>query len=200
MIPQRAVNLILDAEGVDQPSRWPGGASGVTIGYGYDLGYEQTFARDWQFALRSDSIDRLKQAIGLKGQSARQIAHRFTDITIPRTAALDVFVSKTLPRYEQQTIAAFPGAEKLPPLVFGALVSLVFNRGAGMKDDPARPNDHTRLEMRQIRDAVGRGDMKAIAQNLRTMKRLWVGKGLDGLLKRRDAEAQLVEEGASANA
>jgi hypothetical protein len=25
------------------------------------------------------------------------------------------------------------------------------------------------------------------------MKRLWVGKGVDGLLKRRDAEADLVE-------
>ena len=31
------------------------------------------------------------------------------------------------------------------------------------------------------------------ARVLRAMKRLWVNKGLDGLLKRRDAEADLVE-------
>ncbi len=40
--------------------------------------------------------------------------------------------------------------------------------------------------MRDIRDAVLKGDVKAIARNLRKMKRLWVGKGQDGLLKRRD--------------
>ena len=200
MIPQRAIDLILESEGIDQPSRWPGGASGITVGYGYDLGYEQNFARDWDGYLNADNIELLKQAVGVKGQAARQIAHRFTDIRIPRTVALDVFTTKTLPRYEQQTLAAFPGAEKLPPLVFGALVSLVFNRGGGMKDDPARPNDHTRLEMRQIRDAVAAGNLREIARNFRTMKRLWVGKGLDGLLKRREAEAQLVEEGAGAHA
>ena len=47
--------------------------------------------------------------------------------------------------------------------------------------------------MRAIRDAVARQDMKDIAVQLRLMKRLWVGKNLDGLLKRRDAEAELVE-------
>ena len=37
------------------------------------------------------------------------------------------------------------------------------------------------------------GDLQEIADQIRAMKRLWVGKGVDGLLKRRDAEADLVE-------
>ena len=47
--------------------------------------------------------------------------------------------------------------------------------------------------MRAIRDAVARQDLREIANQLRSMKRLWVGKNLDGLLRRRDAEAELVE-------
>jgi GH24 family phage-related lysozyme (muramidase) len=49
------------------------------------------------------------------------------------------------------------------------------------------------MEMRTIRDAVKVGDLVTIVKQLRYMKRLWIGKGLDGLLRRRDAEAALVE-------
>ena len=38
-----------------------------------------------------------------------------------------------------------------------------------------------------------RCDLQEIADQLRSMKRLWEGKGMGGLLKRRDAEADLVE-------
>ena len=55
------------------------------------------------------------------------------------------------------------------------------------------PSLQDRREMRAIRDAVARGDLKEIAAQLRSMKRLWEGKGMGGLLKRRDAEADLVE-------
>jgi GH24 family phage-related lysozyme (muramidase) len=35
--------------------------------------------------------------------------------------------------------------------------------------------------------------LQEVADQLRRMKRLWVGKGLDGLLRRREAEALMVE-------
>jgi GH24 family phage-related lysozyme (muramidase) len=35
--------------------------------------------------------------------------------------------------------------------------------------------------------------LQEIADQLRAMKRLWKGQGLDGLLRRRDAEADMVE-------
>jgi GH24 family phage-related lysozyme (muramidase) len=193
LITKAAIDLILAAEGVDQPFAWPGGGSGITIGYGYDLGFEQYFAKDWAGLLLPAQITRLSAALGITGQAARQIAHRFDDIKISRNSALQVFVAHTIPQEEAKTLAAFPGLEKLPPPVRGALVSLVFNRGAGMADDSHRPAEQTRLEMRAIRDAVATGDLKRIAGNLRAMKRLWVGKGLNGLLDRREAEAALVE-------
>lgn len=187
-VPDEALALILDAEGLDQPSQWPGGASGITIGVGYDLGFvtSEQFEEDWSAHLESDQIGRLKDVIGLSGDAARQRAGEFRDIKIVRADAEEVFKERTLPLYSQRTEDAFPGVDQLPANAQGALVSLVFNRGGAMDGDRRR-------EMRAIRDAVAAGDLQEIANQLRAMKRLWEGKGLDGLLKRRDAEADLVE-------
>lgn len=194
-VPDEALALILEAEGLDQPGQWPGGDSGITIGVGYDLGFvtEQQFEEDWSPFLSSDEIDRLKDAIGLAGGRARDRAADFRDIRIKRADGEQVFKERTLPLYSQRTEKALPGVDQLPPMAQGALVSLVFNRGGSMKDDPSRPADETRREMRAIRDAVAAGDLQEIADQLRAMKRIWEGKGLDGLLRRRDAEADLVE-------
>jgi hypothetical protein len=35
--------------------------------------------------------------------------------------------------------------------------------------------------------------VSSLAKEFRKMKRIWVGKGLDGLLERREAEAKLIE-------
>ena len=100
--------------------------------------------------------------------------------------AKQVFLERSVPKYQAQTQQAFPGVDALPADAQGALFSLVYNRGTSMNGD-------SRKEMRAIRDAVPNGDLQEIANQLRAMKRLWVNKGLDGLLKRRDAEADLVE-------
>ena len=52
-----------------------------------------------------------------------------------------------------------------------------------------------RLEMREIRDAMQAAEFNPIPDLIRSMKRLWQGRGLDGLLARRDAEAALFEKG-----
>lgn len=187
-VTEKALALILEAEGLDQPGKWPGESSGITIGIGYDLGFASPdqFEEDWSPYLTSNEIDRLKTAIGVSGEAASQRASQFSDIKIKRDDAVEVFKNRTLPRYSQQTEDAFPGVDQLPADAQGALVSLVFNRGAGMEGDRRR-------EMRAVRDAVARGDLQEIADQLRAMKRLWEGKGMGGLLKRRDAEADLVE-------
>ena len=185
---QKAFDLILSFEGMGQPRQWPGGESGVTIGFGYDLGYVNAaqFQSDWGDRLSVDVMTRLKTALGLKGIPAKNKAATLGDVRIDRDVALVVFTNKTVPAYEAQTRAAFPGFDALPTDAQGALVSLVFNRGASMTGD-------RRSEMRAIRDAVPRGDLQEIADQLRAMKRLWKGQGLDGLLRRRDAEADMVE-------
>lgn len=167
---------------------YPGGASGVTIGIGYDLGYNTLiqFATDWGSIINVSHFDRLKQHLGKTGSNAKSAIPSISDIEIPWNIALDVFNKSTLPRFIKETLRAFPGADKLHPDAFGALVSIVFNRGASV-------TGNSRREMLNIRNLITSKNYKAIAQEIRNMKRLWIGKGLDGLLKRRDEEASLVE-------
>jgi len=166
---------------------WPGGESGVTIGIGYDLGYtpRERFNNDWR-ALPDDHRDRLAATIGVRGVRAMERARQVRDIVIPWAMAFEVFQRRTLPFWILQTAGAFPGVDGLPWDAQGALVSLVFNRGPLLLGGRRR-------EMLAIRDLVVQRDLPGIAKQLRAMKRLWHGKGLDGLLARREAEAVLVE-------
>jgi GH24 family phage-related lysozyme (muramidase) len=168
---------------------WPGGASGTTVGVGFDLGFTTRgeFSQYWSGLDFHDRL-RLERTIGIKGIAAKTVTQSVKDITIPWALALDVFRSKTILAEVAKTQKAFPGCDDLPDDAFGALVSLVYNRGP--KTDPKDPR---RTEMNNIRLHVRTGSLAGIAQELRRMKRLWVGQGLDGLLKRREAEAQLVE-------
>lgn len=196
MISQKAQKLILDFEGLDQPGRWPGGNSGVSLGHGYDLGFvtEEEFERDWGRYLSLEHVERLKTAIGKTGQRAKALAPQFADIKIRLQDADAVFVDSTLPKYEEMTINGFPGVETLPEDAYGAIVSLVYNRGSDCSDTDRR------REMKNIRTCIGSCDdvnkneiLQQIADEIRSMKRLWEGQGLGGLLRRRDAEADLVE-------
>ena len=188
IITDKALRLILEAEGLDQPAKWPGGGSGITLGIGYDLGYVtvKQFEQDWGKILSADQAERLKTVIGLKGGAAKMRAPQFGDIKVTRAQAEEVFKKRTLPLHKARTEQAFPGVDQLPPDAQGALVSLVFNRGPGMDGERRR-------EMRAVRDAVAKKDLREIARQIRAMKRIWERQGLDGLLRRRDAEADLIE-------
>ena len=188
----KALRLILNAEGLDQPAEWPGGQSGITIGIGYDLGYVTVdqFESDWGEVLDANTCTKLQSCIGLRGSNAKARAGALSNIHIDRTEAEKVFEEQTLPMCMQRTEQAFPGVDDLPADAQGALVSLVYNRGASMIDNS--PEDRRR-EMRAICNAVARGDLQEIADQLRAMKRLWIGKNLAGLIARREAEAKLVE-------
>lgn len=72
----------------------------------------------------------------------------------------------------------------LPPDAQGALLSLVFNRGSSLSGS-------TRKEMKNIQAYVESKNLQKIADEIRSMKRLW--SNLNGLLERREVEASLVE-------
>lgn len=165
---------------------WPGLASGVTIGVGYDCGYNGAaeIRATWR-PLGTRAADELAGTAWLRGHRAGPAAKALAHIVVPWILAKDVFQRVTLPRWMDATARAFPGVTGLPPDAQGALLSLVFNRGASMFGD-------ARTEMRAIRELVPRGDLQGIADQIRAMKRLWAGRGMDGLLRRRDAEAALV--------
>jgi GH24 family phage-related lysozyme (muramidase) len=199
----RALKLIIDHEvgggetyynaALKHPC-YPGGQSGVTIGVGYDLGYntQAQFQADWGSRISGGDYNRLVRHVGKKGSSARAAIPSVKDIVIPWDAAFEVFKRNTIPRFIKETLRAFPGADKLHRDAFGALVSLVFNRGSSLSG--AR-----RVEMLNISRAI-KGEIKTadiysyIANQIVAMKRLWVGKGLDGLLRRRDEEAKMIRD------
>lgn len=195
-ISQEAIDLIVRSEGLNQPGEWAGASSGVTIGVGYDLGHvtPEQFRADWGDKLPPDQLSRLEKVIGLTGGDARAVVDQFDDITIGLADAKEVFHNSTLPTYLERTQDAFPGMENLSPDAQGVLTSLVINRGESMK------NVDSRSEMRNIRDLVSNyvpgtdpaATQNAIAQEIRSMKRLWEGEGMNGLLVRRDAEADLI--------
>lgn len=198
--PQKAVDLILAAEGIDQPGKWPGGGSGITLGYGCDIGADPASLEFWRGILSNEQMDLLATAKGLTGRAAAQIQTRFAGIRIGKEAAMKVFMCTSLPREITITTKAYPGIEKMPPEVLGAMTSIVYNRGASMSGERRR-------EMAAIRGIIEghlagnfnlTSALKKIAAQIRSMKRLWVGQGLDGLLKRRDAEAKMVESAIQA--
>lgn len=176
---------------------WPGGDSGVTIGIGYDLGYNDrdTITQDWLAAgVDGKTVDRLANSAHAIGQLARGQATKLKDITITWDQAWWVFNEVTLPKFIRQTLKAFPGAElKLPADAFGALVSLIFNRGPSMAGI-------RREQMRTIRGLVenldkGQRLQDMISDEIRAMIPLWRGMTIyNGMKRRRNAEADLVEQ------
>lgn len=168
---------------------WPGGASGVTGGIGYDFGYNsrEQIAADWSH-LDAKRITAFQSVAGLKGQAAKAALSRVRSIIITWDEAMVVYQKKTMPRFGKMTSDAFPKLTSLHPHCQGTMLSQVFNRGAAMAGN-------SRLEMRQQRDAIAAGKPKPVPQYILNSRRLWVGKGLDGLLKRRASEATLFQKG-----
>jgi len=168
---------------------WPGGHSGVTIGIGYDLGFNtaRQIEEDWRGRIPDSDLERLLTVAKVTGEDAKAEIPELRDIEIPLQAARETFYTSTLPRYANSTRRALPGVENLEPDAQAALLSLIYNRGGSMANKPSR------REMRAIRDLVPAKDLPGIAGQIRAMKRLWDVDKLPGLHKRRDREAELVE-------
>jgi hypothetical protein len=168
---------------------WPGGASGFTAGIGVDCGYYTPTELEKLFSfLPKKQLDIIKGASGKKGQAGKAYTQQYKNsgIVVPWDKALDIFNKLIWTKFSKLAERAFPGLDELCDDAYGAIVSLVFNRGSALSGD-------SRLEMRNIKSLVTKKDYKGIAKELRKMKRIWKGKGLDGLLARREAEAKLVE-------
>jgi len=203
MLSKKSLDLILEFEVGGGESyynkflknpTWPEGQSGVTIGVGYDLGYvnKAEFSEDWK-DLPKEIFDRLYKVVGIKGYNAKNLIKGLKDITIPWDLALKVFNNKTVTKFWNLTKETFPNFDNLPEDAKGGLVSLVFNRGNALEGDRRR-------EMKLIRDGmklVTTFDQKAlsfIANQIRNMKRIWIGGSIEkGMSRRRDAEANLIE-------
>ncbi|ACL55828.1 hypothetical protein [Methylobacterium nodulans] len=182
---------------------WPAGNSGITIGFGYDLGYvtPAEFDRDWA-ALPGAVRARLAETIGRHGGSdsdaeMRALLASVRDIQIEWELGEAVFRAATLPKFTRATVAALGNTAELAPDCFGALVSLTFNRGASYRKarDPNDPKDRYR-EMRGIRAAMAERRFADVPALIRLMKRIWRGTSIEAeMLRRREDEAVLFEAG-----
>ena len=168
---------------------WPGGASGPTIAIGVDCAYysESELSEIFSF-LPKDQLKQVQGASGKSGEKGKEYAVtlRSAGIVVTWDKALEIFEKLTWPKFTKLAEKTFPGLNELHPDAYGAIISLVFNRGTSLKGD-------SRKEMATIKDLIPRKDNKKIASEFRNMKRLWIGKGLDGLMERRESEAKLIE-------
>ena len=165
---------------------FPGEASGVTIGIGYDLKYQgpDNFEEDWGLELRPEDLQKLRPYLGKDGSSGAVAALKSIIITFP--TAWRVFTKCSLPRYVGQTRSAYPQFITLPDGCRGVLVSLVYNRGTAMDGE-------RRKEMKAIQAHLAAHDFTKVATEIEAMKRLWPNS--QGLKDRRDREVILWNKG-----
>lgn len=167
---------------------WPGEASGVTIGIGWDLGHtplHETISA-WSNKLGLATFTALSAVVGVKGEAAKAILHKVEYLVVPWEAAYDVFEKHTLPNWYLKTLRIYPQMIDLHGDCAAALVSLVFNRGASLSGD-------RRKEMLEIQQLLRKGRLDEIPAQFRAMRRLW--PETEGLKTRRSQEAELFAGG-----
>ncbi len=178
-----------------QRPEWPGGGSGITIGIGYDVGAgvanRAQLNADWGGRIPPGMIEALVPCIGVTGGAAQsRLAAVRRVVSVPWSAAIDVFDSVDVPRWYAICKKALPNFEKLSLDCKGVLVSVAYNRGASFTKNGDRYN-----EMRAIRSLMAASKFEKIPAELRSMKRLWPSQSMRGLVLRREHEARLFEQG-----
>lgn len=190
-IAPKAEALILDFEGFVPYPEWPGYSSGITIGYGDDLGYctRDEFAQRWMPFLSQTQFEILATVLGITGPRASVILPSVKGIPIREKDARHVFDTFLMPDYMAKTINTYPGSEELLGEAFGALVSLIYNRGTSLEGD-------RRTEMAAIAPLIVSKDLQGIANQFLAMRRLWPKQGDSDhdLYSRRTAEAKLITD------
>lgn len=176
---------------------WPAGASGPTVGIGYDCGYSTAdgIRRDWSGIVSNATVNALVRAAGLKGGSAAAFVHaNYASVTITWDQAMAEFMNRELPKWEALCRAALPNYDLLPGDCAGAIDSLAYNRGTG--GFHAGGDRYT--EMRAITAHMAAKDFARIPREFLAMRRLWPEGG--DLWRRRGHEAALFQKGLDAPA
>lgn len=166
---------------------WARGASGVTVGIGYDLGYNTRcqIQSDWGDVLPKEMVEALKSCAGIKGSASRSHQQRIKYIVnIPLDAAMKVFIKRTVPRFAQLAKSTFKTLEKADPYIQDMMLSQTFNRGASTRG-------HSRRHVLWQSRACAKGQYYALPIYCRDSKVIWANQPSirKGIWRRRDAEA-----------
>jgi peptidoglycan hydrolase-like protein with peptidoglycan-binding domain len=177
---------------------WPGKLSGITIGIGYDLKFTTTQSElhaDWGAFVPAETLVRLTPVLGATGSSA--LLATVADLDFPLPGAVNVFLKRSLPKHIRATLSAYPMLNDLEAPRRTALISLVFNRGSSLVDEPG-DSLHRRSEMALIRTLLATGRADDVADQIESMARLWDPAAERGLIDRRKREATLWRSGFAA--
>lgn len=173
---------------------WPQGASGPTIGIGYDCGYvtQAEATADWSGIVDDTTLAAILRACGLRGELAHAFVRaRGGSVTIPWDQAIKEFREREVPKWIERVAAHLPNCGQLAPDSLGALVSLAYNRGPSF--DAPGPRY---AEMRAIKALMAAQNFSKIPAEFMSMRRLWPQGG--DLWKRREHEAALFQKGLAA--
>lgn len=164
---------------------WPGGASGVTWGIGYDGGHQPAQVIRDEWAIHPER-ELLATTSSRTGADARTALPDYRHVITPYPCATNVMLRYSLPRYAGIARRTYGRAfDAAPAGIQAALISEVYNRGPAMAGN-------RRTERRRIRDVcLPSGDAQCVAAQLRASCRVWIGSSLyDGLCARRRDEAK----------
>ena len=170
---------------------WPGGASGITWGVGYDGGHQSApvILREWA---AHAAAPRLSTTAGIIGQPARDALPAYRDIVVPWAMAVDVLEAYSIPRYRAAARRVYgKHFDAAPPGVQCALTSETYNRGEAMAGS-------RRIERRVIRDeCLPLRDWACVAEQLEASCRVWANdqRNGPGLCARRMDEANVARGG-----
>jgi GH24 family phage-related lysozyme (muramidase) len=194
-----AFDLIVREEDSDQAYytrhyqhfEWPQGASGPTIGIGYDCGYvtPAEASADWSHFVPHETVIAIQRACGKTGGAAHiWVETHGNSVTVPWDIAIQQFRERELPKWIAHVREHLPNTDELSADSLGALVSLAYNRGPSFDSPGGRY-----AEMRAIKAHMVNKEFALIPQEFLRMRRLWPVNG--DLWKRRTHEAALFERG-----
>lgn len=164
------------------------GYGGIKIGIGYNLAYtyQKQLINDWSGNINPNFFPALFRVLGLKGTPAKQmLIGDLLKVTIPYLNAYDVLVKRTIPRYYLMALEIYPELSLLNDDTKGAIVSMVMCRGMKLEGE-------NRAEMRELVELIANKDYDGIADAVERSKRLSEVRGFDDLVRRREAEADLI--------
>lgn len=166
---------------------WQTTDSGVTIGIGFDCGYNTTaeIRNSWGSILPKEQVDLLVKCSGLKKKAAFDMLPTLKGIVVPIDSSLQVFYNTTIYKFGKQALSIYPNLPNIHPVEQSVIVGLVFNRGNSLDGD-------RRKEMRELVAGIQNDNDNQMASIIRNMKRLW--KDVKGLQIRRDVEANLIAQ------
>jgi GH24 family phage-related lysozyme (muramidase) len=199
-VSDKAFKFILTFEGyeahpyVPMDNGQPIAASGIIIGYGYDLGQQTVthIRNDLNGIFSVSDINSLVAVQGRKGQQAVAVLHTVSSINISRDQAYRLAIVMKR-RYAQQVVDIYPEVLEFHPHCQGALLSMIVNRGNGLVD-PTSSTNQPRLEMREIQQDFRNKQPENIPSRIEASgPRLWPTS--NGLIRRRKGEGDLFKEG-----